>query len=196
MFKVGKIWKMGNKKQKGRIMKKISAVLAILLSVWAISAHGWWNKETEPSKPKLEMKAGQIWRNMFSGNTYEIMEVGVKYIVYQSAEGSYKSPDTKTQKKFLEDYKLIKDVPEVTEGIVWGAVPCEALIIVLDEEDPNDPSVCTHSKLVAKDKDDFWVLRMSKDKYGSLFHRLYICQNCESELLIASATRIFERNAK
>ena len=98
-------------------MKKI-IVLILLLSVWAITVHGsWWNKETELPEPKTEIKVGQIWRNTFHGNTYKVLEVGEKYVVYQWAEGSYKSPDAKVKESFFEDFVLVRDCEIPIVGI-------------------------------------------------------------------------------
>ena len=72
----------------------------------------------------------------------------------------------------------------------------DKLLIFTAKEDPNDPSVCLHNELVAKDKNEYWVMRLGNDSNGSLFHRTYLCPTCKSEILITVATRISNEKEK
>ncbi len=201
-------------------MKKI-IVIVLLLSVWAITVHGsWWNKETEPPEPKTEIEAGQIWRKKFTGNTHKVLEVGEKYVVYQWAEGTCFLPDAKVREKFLEEFVLVAEpvgieltivaetsvqqnklnlsdtsAPivkiDLTKTSAWEEEISNGLIFITTE-DPNDPAICKHSELIAKDKKGWWVFRATSSETGSLFHRVYLCQTCKSEITIGVATRIFK----
>ncbi len=61
--------------------------------------------------------------------------------------------------------------------------------LFIEQEDPNDPAICTHSELVAKDKTDYWAFTVVAENYTTLFQRVYICKYCKSEIVIAIATR-------
>jgi len=85
-------------------MKKGLLVLTALI-VLAVCACCPASENTD-----MQVLVGQVWENLFSGTEYEVVDLGKDHIIYQYHKGSYKSPNVKTKKDWLEDYKLIKDV--------------------------------------------------------------------------------------
>ncbi len=95
-------------------MKKVMLILVLLAVCGCVVAD-------EP-ETKTEIVAGQVWKNIFSGNEHEILEVGEKYVVYCYANGTYKSPDAKTKESFYECYEFARGVSIVIEDIANSCV--------------------------------------------------------------------------
>ena len=183
-------------------MKKILVLIVLLCCVGGSFAFSW-SKKDEVAKPEIKIVDGQIWKKNFTGNTHKVMEVGEKYIVYKFAKGSYAGIDVKSREEFRAEFKLIKDVPKAEVPRLTYSATTKSLILTdvtgygdvvpgfggKTFRDQKDPSDCTHNGLIAKDKKDYWVLRTNNGKYGILWHRVYVCQGCKSDIIVAQATR-------
>ncbi len=83
------------------------------------NASAWWNTSPDAATEvaaveiKTEIEVGQIWKWTCTGEEWEVLEVGEKFVVYTYAYGTWKTPDVKTKEDFLEDCELVAGITTV-----------------------------------------------------------------------------------
>ncbi len=90
-------------------MKKVMLVLAVMLM--AGSVYGGWFRKCD--KDKQQIKVGQIWKRIFSGDSRKVLEVGEKYVVFGYLNGGdIDFPSVNTKEDFRDKYELVETAIE------------------------------------------------------------------------------------